>query len=157
MRLMDKSKDGQFLKVYREDGDNLWMKEGSVELIEGIDKTSMAFGEKFEWFPKVLAVAVLLFAFSTMISWSFYGEQAVGYIFGKNNFAAVIVYKVMFCVFVVVGVTASLSNVIRVSDAMLFAMVLPNMIGLYFLLPIVRKELTIYREHMRKIDAGGEK
>ena len=103
MRLMDKSKDGQFLKVYREDGDNLWMKEGSVELIEGIDKTSMAFGEKFEWFPKVLAVAVLLFAFSTMISWSFYGEQAVGYIFGKNNFAAVIVYKVMFCVFVVVG------------------------------------------------------
>lgn len=157
MRLMDKSKDGQFVKVYREGGDNLWLKEGSVKLIEGIDKTSMAFGEKFTWFPKVLAVAVLLFAFSTMISWSFYGEQAVGYIFGKNNFAAVIVYKVMFCAFVVVGVTASLSNVIRVSDAMLFAMVLPNMIGLYFLLPVVKKELKIYQDHMKAVDAGGEK
>ncbi|NNM30869.1 MAG: alanine:cation symporter family protein, partial [Akkermansiaceae bacterium] len=91
-------------------------------------------------------------AFSTMISWSYYGEQAVIFLFGKRIPAVVLVYKVIFCLFVIVGVSASLGNVIRVSDAMIFAMVLPNMIGLYILLPVVRKELNSYMEHVRSVD-----
>lgn len=154
MRTMEKSDDKQFAKVYREDDDHLWVQLSSVKVVEGIGKTSMAFKSEFIWFPKVLSVAVLLFAFSTMISWSYYGEQAVGYLFGKDNQAAAIVYKLFFCGFVVIGVVASLGNVLLASDAMLFAMVLPNMIGLYFLLPVVKRELKIFRDHADDIDSG---
>ena len=108
----------------------------------------MAFGEKFAWFPKLLAIAVLLFAFSTMISWSYYGEQAVIYLCGGPHKTAILLYKLLFCCFVVVGSVASLGNVIRISDAMIFAMVIPNMVGLYFLLPVVKKELAIFRQHV---------
>jgi AGCS family alanine or glycine:cation symporter len=120
--------------------------------VEGIGKTSRAFGEKIAWFPKLLAIAVLLFAFSTMISWSYYGEQAVIYLCGGPHQSAILIYKLAFCGFVVVGAVASLSNVIRVSDAMLFAMVVPNMIGLYVLLPVVKGELADFRKHVAKIE-----
>ena len=128
------------------------MAYSTVTKVEGIGKTSRAFGEKFAWFPKLLAIAVLLFAFSTMISWSYYGEQALIYLCGGPHTSAILIYKLVFCVFVVVGSVASLSNVIRISDAMLFAMVLPNMIGLYVLLPVVKRELASFRQHVAEID-----
>jgi AGCS family alanine or glycine:cation symporter len=96
---------------------------------------------------------VLLFAFSTMISWSYYGEQAVIYLCGGPHKAAILIYKLLFCGFVVVGSVASLGNVIRISDAMIFAMVIPNMVGLYFLLPVVKKELAIFRQHVADKEA----
>ena len=152
LRLLGKSDDEKYGKVWRENADPVWVEMESVKTIEGIEKTSRAFKTEFEWFPKLLAIAVLLFAFSTMISWSYYGEQAVNYLFGGNNPAAVIVYKLFFCGFVVVGSVASLGNVIRVSDAMIFAMVIPNMVGLYLLLPVVKKELNIFRKHVDDIE-----
>jgi len=154
LRLIGKSDDGKFGKVWvADDAPPLWVAYTDVDKVEGIAKTSRAFGQKFEWFPKLLAVAVLLFAFSTMISWSYYGEQAVVYLCGGPHPTAVLIYKVTFCLFVVVGSVASLSNVIRVSDTMLFAMVIPNMIGLYVLLPVVKKELADFRKHAAEIDA----
>ncbi|NNC87562.1 MAG: alanine:cation symporter family protein [Akkermansiaceae bacterium] len=150
LRLLDK-KDG-WGQVWQKDADPVWINLEGVRTIEGIEKTSAGFGQRIGWFPKLLAIAVLLFAFSTMISWSYYGEQAVIFLFGKRIPAVVLVYKVIFCLFVIVGVSASLGNVIRVSDAMIFAMVLPNMIGLYILLPVVRKELNSYMEHVRSVD-----
>lgn len=130
-----------------------WVNLKEVKTIQGIGKTSRAFGEKFAWFPKLLAVAVLLFAFSTMISWSYYGEQAVIYLCGGPHTSAILIYKLVFCCFVVVGSVASLDNVLKISDAMLFAMVIPNMIGLYVLLPVVKGELADFRKHVAEIDS----
>lgn len=152
LRLLGKSEDGNYGQVWRDEGEPVWVAMESVNTIEGVAKTSRAFKTEFTWFPKVLAIAVLLFAFSTMISWSYYGEQAVIYLCGGPNPIAVLLYKLFFCAFVVVGSVASLGNVIRVSDAMLFAMVFPNMIGLYFLLPVVKKELAIFRKHVAEIE-----
>ena len=118
--------------------------------------TSLAFGSKITWFPKILTVAVVLFAFSTMISWSYYGEQGIIYLFGGLGDKVkipVIVYKILFCLLVIVGSSASLSSVINLSDAMIFAMVAPNLIGLYFLLPVIKKEANAYLEHVKKIDS----
>ncbi|MBK1834313.1 amino acid carrier protein [Roseibacillus ishigakijimensis] len=119
----------------------------------GIWLTSRSFGSVISWFPYVLTVAVVLFAFSTMISWSYYGEQAIGYLTGYNQ-RAVLVYKVVFCLCVVLGAGASLQNVLKLSDAMYFAMVAPNLIGLYFLLPIVKKELADFQDFAKRVDAG---
>lgn len=157
LRTIETSGDKQFAKVYRGESEpEQWVKLGDVRVVEGIEKTSMAFKTEFDWFPKVLSVAVFLFAFSTMISWSYYGEQAVSYLFGENNKWVIVVYKVLFCGFVVVGVSASLDNVLRVSDSMFFAMVIPNMVALYVLLPVVKKELQSYRAHVAEIDGKSE-
>ncbi|QCE40345.1 alanine/glycine:cation symporter family protein [Psychroserpens sp. NJDZ02] len=110
---------------------------------EAILMTSGAFGSVISWFPYVLTVAVVLFAFSSMISWSYYGYQGWSFLFGRTKKAEYI-YKVMFCVFVVVGAAASLNSVIGFSDAMVFAMMVPNMIGLVLLAPKVKAELKKY-------------
>ncbi|MBE9549064.1 MAG: alanine:cation symporter family protein [Proteobacteria bacterium] len=111
--------------------------------VSGVALTSMAFESAISWFPIVLTVAVILFAFSTMISWSYYGLKAWGYLFGESK-AASNTYKLMFLVFVVIGSSMQLGAVINFSDAMIFAMAFPNIIGLYFLLPVVKKELNAY-------------
>ncbi|MDB4636206.1 alanine:cation symporter family protein, partial [Flavobacteriaceae bacterium] len=84
-----------------------------------------------------------LFAFSTMISWSYYGLQSWKYLFGRGKTADT-VYKILFLLFVVVGAAATLDAVIKFSDAMILALVFPNMIGLLFLFPKVKKELKKY-------------
>ncbi|MGB6221171.1 MAG: alanine/glycine:cation symporter family protein [Haloferula sp.] len=119
----------------------------------GIWLTSRSFGSVIPWFPYVLTVAVFLFAFSTMISWSYYGEQAMYYLFGGNN-GVIMAYKLVFCVCVVLGAAASLKNVLMLSDALYFAMVAPNLIGLYFLLPRVRKELKRFLIFSKRVDEG---
>jgi alanine or glycine:cation symporter, AGCS family len=111
--------------------------------IGGVDLTSMAFDSVIPHFSYVLTIAIVLFAFSTMISWSYYGLQAWKYLFGKTK-TADIVYKLLFLVFVVIGAGATLDAVIKFSDAMILALVFPNMIGLFFLFPKVKEEMTRY-------------
>lgn len=113
------------------------------EVSQGVSITSAAFEKSISWFPYVLATAVILFAFSSMISWSYYGLQSWTYLFGKTK-RAEISYKVLFCFFVVVGSASSLGAVLNFSDAMIFAMMVPNMIGLVILVPQVRDELKRY-------------
>jgi len=115
----------------------------SVDPSQGVALTSAAFESNISWFPWVLTVAVVLFAFSTMISWSYYGLKAWTYLFGES-LATDVVYKVLFLFFIVVGSSMSLGSVIDFSDAMIFAMAFPNILGIYFLLPVVRKELDEY-------------
>ncbi|WP_394805724.1 alanine/glycine:cation symporter family protein [Nonlabens ulvanivorans] len=105
--------------------------------------TSGAFESVISWFPYVLTLAVVLFAFSTMISWSYYGYQAWAYLFGRTT-RTEYTYKILFCVFVVIGSAASLGNVIGFSDAMIFSMMVPNMIGIVLLAPKVKRELNRY-------------
>lgn len=111
--------------------------------IGGVDLTSIAFDAAIPNFSIVLTIAVILFAFSTMLSWSYYGLQGWMYLFGRGKMTD-IVYKVLFLVFVVIGSSASLGSVIDFSDAMIFAMVFPNVIGLILLAPQVRQEIKRY-------------
>lgn len=115
----------------------------SLNDAQAILLTSGAFASVISWFPYVLTVAVVLFAFSTMISWSYYGFQGWAYLFGRTK-KMEYAYKLLFCVFVVIGSAASLGSVIGFSDAMIFAMMIPNMVGLVLLAPKVKSELNKY-------------
>jgi alanine or glycine:cation symporter, AGCS family len=110
---------------------------------EGVAVTSMAFNSVIPHFDIVLTFAVFLFAFSTMISWSYYGITAWKYLFGRTK-KMDITYKIVFLVFTIIGASASLGAVIDFSDAMIFAMVFPNIIGLIVLAPEVKEEYNKY-------------
>lgn len=109
----------------------------------GVELTSKAFESGFSWFPYVLSLAVVLFAFSTLISWSYYGTQAWSYLFGHSK-AVDLSFKLIFCGIVVLGCTMDLGPVIDFSDSMIFAMSLANIAGLYILAPVLKRELNDY-------------
>ena len=117
--------------------------------VEGAVLTSMAFADAIPWFPIVLTIAIILFAISTMISWSYYGLQSWMYLFGKSKFSD-LMYKVLFLVFIVIGAAANMDAVWGFSDAMILALIFPNMIGLFFLFPKVKEELTKYLSAIKK-------
>ncbi|MGB2128132.1 MAG: alanine/glycine:cation symporter family protein [Flavicella sp.] len=114
-----------------------------VKSPDGVVATSKAFASVIPWFPYVLTIAVVLFAFSTMLSWSYYGLQGWMFLFGRSK-ASDYSYKILFCTFVIIGSAASLGSVTDFSDAMIFAMAAPNVIGLIFLYPKVKEELSKY-------------
>jgi AGCS family alanine or glycine:cation symporter len=120
----------------------------TVDGNSGVALTSAAFGSAISWFPLVLAVAVILFAFSTMISWSYYGLKAWTYLFGEGK-TTELIFKIIFCVFIVIGAAASLGPVIDFSDAAIFAMAVVNIFCLYFLMKVVRKELNSYSARLK--------
>lgn len=120
---------------------------------EGIAMTSGAFETIHDSFKYVLFLCVFLFAFSTLITWSYYGLQAWQYLFGKKPVMAW-VYKVIFCLIIVVGSSASMANATDFSDASLFAMSIPNLIGVYLLLPVVRSELARFVAFAKRVDDG---
>jgi alanine or glycine:cation symporter, AGCS family len=114
----------------------------------GVGLTSAAFAQAHWVLPYALVVAVLLFAFSTMISWSYYGLKAWTYMFGEGK-AQDLSFKLIFCIFIVIGAAANLGPVIDFSDAAIFAMAVVNIIGLYCLMPIVKREMTSYLSRLR--------
>ncbi|MEL4454402.1 alanine/glycine:cation symporter family protein [Lutimonas vermicola] len=122
------------------------------QYIGGVDLTSMAFDSVLPGFSYILTIAIILFAFSTMISWSYYGLQSWKYLFGRGK-TADIIYKIMFLIFVVVGASATLDAVIKFSDAMILALVFPNMIGLVLLFPKVKEEMIRYTDAIKSLKA----
>ncbi len=122
---------------------NVAAENASLDDAGAILLTSGAFASVISWFPYVLTIAVVLFAFSTMISWSYYGFQGWAYLFGRSK-KMEYTYKILFLVFVVIGSAASMGSVIGFSDAMIFAMMVPNMVGLVMLAPKVKEELNKY-------------
>lgn len=116
----------------------------------GIQLTSTAFASVFSWFPIVLSVAVILFALSTMISWSYYGLKAWTYLFGETSISKNS-YKIIFCLFIIVGSSMSLGAVFDFGDAMIFAMAFPNILGLLFLAKEVKGDVNSY---FRRIKSG---
>lgn len=119
-----------------------------VNGLGGVELTSDAFGSVISWFPAVLAFAVFLFAFSTMVSWSYYGMRSWTYLFGKS-LKSEMVYKVMFLLFVVLGATTSLGAVLSFSDMMILAMSFPNIIGLYIMSSEVRNDMKVYMDRLK--------
>jgi len=117
---------------------------------DGVLVTSDAFATVLPWFPYVLTVAVALFALSTMITWAYYGQKAWTYLFGKSG-RNERVYQVLFCVFVVVGSVLTLGSVLAFADAVLFLLALFNIVGLYLLAPVVKREVA---EYQRKRHSG---
>jgi AGCS family alanine or glycine:cation symporter len=113
------------------------------EGISGVELTSSAFASVVPWFPIPLAIVVMLFAYSTMIAWSYYGLEGWIYLFGSKKWVKA-GYNVIFCASVVVGCTTQLEAILDFSDAMIFAMALANMLALYLLAPVVRRELDSY-------------
>jgi len=120
-----------------------------VKEADGVLATSKAFASVIPWFPYVLTIAVVLFAFSTMISWSYYGLQSWLFIFGKNKVNEII-YKILFCIFTVVGASITLGAVTDFSDAMIFAMAIPNLIGVFLLLPKIKEEVSRYYKAIKQ-------
>ena len=129
---------------YMLDGSHIATVDGNT----GVALTSAAFGASIGWFPYILAIAVVLFAFSTMISWSYYGLKAWTYMFGEGK-TKELTFKVIFCVFVVIGAAMNLGPVIDFSDAAIFAMAVVNITALYVLMPVVKAELASYLERLK--------
>lgn len=115
---------------------------------EGAALTAVAFGSAISWFPIILSISVVLFAFSTMIAWSYYGERCWTYVFGERT---TMVYRIVFVLFVVVGSITSATNILGFSDLLILAMAFPNFIGLYMLHGKVKEALTSY---LAKLKSG---
>ena len=107
----------------------------------GAQLTSKAFGSVVVWFPYVLAVASVLFAYSTMISWSYYGERCFTFLFGQRS---TMIYRVLFLIFVFLGSIVTATNILVFSDLMILSMALPNILGLVLMSGKVRKILNNY-------------
>jgi len=123
---------------------------------EGAQLTSRAFGSVFSWFPYLLALAIFLFAFSTMISWSYYGLKGFDYLFGNlgekvfgNRQVVRYTYFVLFLIFIIIGSSSNLGSVIAFSDMMILSMAFPNIIGLLILLPEVKSEVELYFKQLK--------
>lgn len=114
----------------------------------GVLMTSAAFGQAIDWFPYVLTLAVILFAFSTIITWSYYGLKCWTYLFGQTRKTDQ-AFKIIFLAFTVMGSAMGLRTIIDFSDAMLFAMAIPNAIGLYLLAGKLRADLRSYRMRLK--------
>lgn len=111
--------------------------------LEGVQITSAAFGTVAGWFPYVLTLAVFLFAFSTMLTWAYYGAKAATYLTGENKLV-LYGFKLFYLSMAVVACTMDLSQLINLSDGLIFLMAIPNLIGVYLLLPVVRREVDGY-------------
>lgn len=109
--------------------------------MEGVSLTSRAFGSEIAFFPYLLAIAVFLFAFSTMISWSYYGERCWTFMFGKKQSTP---YRIVFLLFIILGSVSSLDNVLVFSDLMMLAMAFPNILGAILLSSVVARHLDVY-------------
>ncbi len=118
------------------------------EGLAGIALTSASFAHHISWAPYPLAVAALLFAFSTSIAWSYYGLKAWTYLFGEAKLTEMI-FKAIFCFFIVVGCMIQLTAVLEFSDAMVFLIAIPNILGLYFYAPEVKREINDYIARLR--------
>lgn len=122
----------------------------------GSELTSKAFESVFSWYPYLLALAIFLFAFSTMISWSYYGLKGFDYLFGGfsvrlfgNRKVTDTIYRLIFLSFIVVGASSELGAVLDFSDMMILSMAFPNILGLVILAPEVKQELKAYFADLR--------
>jgi AGCS family alanine or glycine:cation symporter len=119
-----------------------------IEAKEGAALTAAAYGTVISWFPTVLSLSIFLFAFSTMISWSYYGERAWVYLFGSKSS---LIYKLLFLSFIIMASIVDTGIMVDFSFMLILAMALPNILGLYILSGEVKEDLQVY---LRKLKAG---
>ena len=119
-----------------------------IQGLSGIEITSAAYASVFPWFPNVLAVAVILFAYTTMLTWAYYGVKCWTYLMGESHWAE-LGYKLVYCLFLSTGAVISMNAALDFVDAMFFAMAIPNVITLYILGPQVKREIERYVARIR--------
>jgi len=125
---------------------------------DGVRLTSDAFASVISWFPYVLTVVVFLFAYSTMITWAYYGAKAASFLANESK---VVLYgfKIFYLAMAVVGCTMNLSSIVDIADALLFIMAIPNLIGVYLLLPVLKRAVDDYDRRLAsgsiRTSAGG--
>lgn len=124
-----------------------------IEGLNDIQITSAAFGSVIWWFPYVLAACVLLFAFTTIVSWSYYMSRVWSFLFGYTD-RSLLVFRLIFCVALIPGGALTVQQVIDVMDGFLVLMTIPNVVGLYFLAPTVKRDLADYLARLRISDAA---
>lgn len=115
---------------------------------DGVQLTSNAFGSVVSWFPYVLTFAVLLFAFSTTITWAYYGAKAASFLTAESK-GVLYGFKFFYLGTAVLGCTLQLSSLVDIADALLFIMAIPNLIGVYLLMPVVKREMDRYFARLR--------
>ena len=125
---------------YNETRQEVFATEGAHEYGGGVVVTSDAFGENISWFPVVLALAVALFAVSTLITWAYYGQRAWNYLFGETR-VSTLIYRIVFLFFTVMGALLTFGQVLEFADAFLFVCAFVNLLGVYFLLPVIKREM----------------
>jgi AGCS family alanine or glycine:cation symporter len=124
--------------------------------LEGTRLTSAAFGSVFPWFPYILVLAISLFAFSTMISWSYYGIKGIDFLLGKwserisgNKMLVSRIFTIILLLCVVIGASSSLTSVINFLDMVMITLAIPNVIGLIILGPEIKRDLKDYMKRLR--------
>ncbi|MCK4870612.1 MAG: alanine:cation symporter family protein [Gammaproteobacteria bacterium] len=115
----------------------------------GVEMTSMAFERQISWSPYLLSVAVTLFAFSTLISWSYYGLKSWSFLVGETRIRELI-FKIIFCIVCIFGTTISINTIVKFSDALIFLICIPNILGLYLLAPGLKRDLKEYTKEIKK-------
>ncbi|WP_405451056.1 alanine/glycine:cation symporter family protein [Streptomyces erythrochromogenes] len=130
-----------------------WGEARKGESIGGVTITSDAFGTVLPWFPYILTIAVMLFAISTVLTWGYYCMKAWTHLFGRSK-ASELTFKVMYTLFAVAGSLLTLQTLIDMADAVLFMLAVINIIGLYLLAPVVKRELNSFLAYVRRRDAG---
>eukprot|EP00903_Cladosiphon_okamuranus_P002840 g2838.t1 len=119
--------------------------------LQGIELTSSAFESKISWSPVPLSIAAILFAFSTMLAWAYYGTRAWTYVFGEGR-GKEYAFSLIFCVFIVIGAAVKLEAILDFADALIFVMAIPNLIGLYILAPEIKRDLKVYFDDVRAME-----
>ena len=132
------------LPIY--DAQSTYLADGTTP--DGVVVTSRAFESFLPQFPVVLAIAVALFAFSTLITWAYYSMKAWTTVFGRTK-TSELTFKIIYCLFTVTGTVMTFGQVLNFADAMLFVCAIFNLSACYLLLPVVRKELNSFREGLR--------
>ncbi|MFJ3961213.1 alanine/glycine:cation symporter family protein [Streptomyces sp. NPDC090036] len=130
-----------------------WGEARKGESIGGVTITSDAFGTVLPWFPYILTIAVMLFAISTVLTWGYYCMKAWTHLFGRSK-ASELTFKVFYTLFAVAGSLLTLQTLIDMADAVLFMLAVINIIGLYLLAPVVKRELNSFLAYVRRRDAG---
>lgn len=123
----------------------------TTEDMRGISITAQAFGSVHAFFPYFLAIAVFIFAYSTLISWSYYGERAVEYLFGRYGGTAVGAYRALYLLIAFVGPSLALNSVVDFADMMLLSMAFPNILGMLLLSGKVRE---LKNDYIRRLKSG---
>jgi len=126
-----------------------------IDGLNDIQMTSAAFGSVISWFPYVLAACVLLFAVSTIISWSYYMSRVWSFLFGYTRFSQYL-FRFIFCIAIIPGGVFSIQQVIDLIDSFLFLITIPNVIGLYFLAPTIKRDLRAYMSEAKPLNDTAE-
>ena len=117
----------------------------TIGQISGIELASNAFQSVLSFFPIILSIIAVLFAMSTLISWAYYGQKAWTFLLGEGK-KRVLAFNLIYCLFIVIGSAMNVSSILNITDAMMLAMCIPNVIVLYILAPEIKKDLKAYLE-----------